>query len=203
MDSKIIVTGPGKCGTTYFMKLLSEFGFDTGFDATDSSTVYSYKGERGAYHGFEWKIRGRHASKDRMPHIIKSPKICLDLLERANTWDWDIEHVYILLRDYKDVGNHKWHFRHPTKTGGTRDLPEEKYKNVYEEKAARWVGKITYTVVSESIPYTFLMFPRIVTDPEYLWSTCELFKGMSYDRFKAGFDKIASVDDVHWGLEEK
>lgn len=202
MDSKIIITGPGHCGTTYFMKLLSELGFDTGFDAADASSKRTYIGEK-PWHGFEWTIRGKYARKDKMPRIIKSPKICLDLLDRAEKWDWEIEHIYILLRDYKDIAKHRWEYRHATKTGGIRDLPEEEHKQVNEEKAARWVGEIVYTAVSEGIPYTFLMFPRIVVDPEYLWSTCDLFKDTPYRRFKAVFDKVADIRDVHWGLEEE
>ena len=201
MSSKIIVTGPGHCGTTYFMKLLSELGFDTGFDAAGPS-AQRLANDKNPWHGFEWPIRGKHAVKENMPRIIKSPKICMDLMGRAAVWDWNIEHVYILLRDYKDIANHRWTYKHPTKTGGIRDLAEAEHKQANETKAAMWVGNIVYTVVSENIPYTFLMFPRIVTDPYYLWSTCGLFKTMLYTQFKAGFDKVADIQDVHWGREE-
>lgn len=199
MSSKILVVGPGKCGTTYFMKLLSELGFDTGFPPTHCSVVTEYKG-KDKYHGFEWNIRGKHANKDIMPRIIKSPKLCLDLLERAKKWDWDIEHVYILLRDYKDVANHHWRF------SGSRypKINEEEFMEEYTTKAAVFVGEAVYQVVSAKIPYTFLTFPRIVTEPLYLWSHCPLLKdNISYGEFRDAFDKVADVKNVHWGLEKE
>ena len=199
MSSKIIVTGPGKCGTSYFMKLLSELGFDTGFDAEDSSVIAEYAGER-PYRGFEWNIRGKRARKDNMHRIIKDPYLCLDLLERAEKWDWDIEHVYILLRNCKDVANHHWRFsgsRHP-------ELNEEEFMQDYEKKAGVFVGKIVYQVISEKIPHTFIMFPRIVTEPLYLWSHCPLLKdNISYGTFRDAFEKVADVKNVHWGLEKE
>ncbi len=199
MSSKIIVTGPGKCGTSYFMKLLSELGFDTGFDPTDPSTSHGYTGDK-TYKGFEWTIRGKHANKEGQPRIIKDPHLCLDLMERAEKWDWDIEHVYILLRDYKDVANHHWHFRKdPNNT-----LVEAEVKGSYELKAAKFVGNIVSTVVTESIPHTFLTFPQIVTEPLYLWAHCPLITdNISYDTFRDAFDKVADVKKVHWGLEKE
>ncbi len=196
MTSKIIVTGPGKCGTSYFMKLLSELEFDTGFDAKDSSVIAGYEGEK-RYHGFEWTIRGKHAEKKDMPYIIKDPYLCLDLPERAKKWDWDIEHVYVLLRDYKDIANHHWRF-----SGSKQeDLNEEKFMEEYETKAAVFVGSIVQTVVREKIPHTFLRFPRMVTDPLYLWGDCPLLKdNIPYGTFRDAFEKVADVNNVHWGL---
>ncbi len=199
MSSKILVVGSGKCGTTYFMKLLSELGFDTGFDAGDSSDMVGYKGET-PYHGFEWEIRGKHARQDRMPCIIKSPKLCVDMLERAERWDWQIEHVYILLRKYEDVGSHYWRY------GGARHIKtdEEKFLKEYAEAAAQRVGNAVQNVVTANIPYTFLMFPRIVAEPLYLWSHCPLLAdNISYETFRDAFDKVADVDLVHWGLEKE
>ncbi len=195
--NKIIVTGSGKCGTSYFMKLLSELGFDTGFDPTDPSTSHGYTGDK-PYKGFEWTIRGKHACrKEGQPRIIKDPYLCLDLMERAEKWDWDIEHVYILLRDYKDVANHQWHFRRDKSTSAT----EEDCKGDYELKAAKFVGNIVSTVITESIPYTFLMFPRIVTDPQYLYDNLKhtLPDVGPYDRFLQAFNKIADIKQIHFG----
>ncbi len=198
MNSKIIVTGPGKCGTSYFMKLLSELGFDTGFDAEDSSVIAGYDGEK-RYHGFEWTIRGKGAKKEDMPYIIKDPYLCLDLLERAERWDWDIEHVYILLRDYTDIANHHWHF------SGSKhaDLDKEEFIEEYKMKAALFVGRIVDQVVNEKIPYTFLRFPRIVKEPLYFWGDCPLLRdNIPYGIFRNVFEKVTDVDNVHWGIEE-
>ncbi len=50
MTSKIIVTGSGKCGTSFMVYLLTELGFDTG---------YTSEGLREDPTGCEWTVRGK------------------------------------------------------------------------------------------------------------------------------------------------
>jgi hypothetical protein len=192
---KTIVTGTGRCGTSFFMKLLSELGFDTGFDASEPSV----KPGSGDYTGFEWRIRGRYAV-DKQPAIIKNPNLCRDLLERVERWDWKIDHVYILMRDYDDVANHLWNRRHE---GRAEDTEKEGKLKEYKEIAARDIGNLMYQLVSEGIPHTFLLFPKIITDPKYLWLTCNLLRGVPYETFEAAFNKVADVNLVHWGLDKE
>lgn len=189
MTDKIIVTGSGKCGTTFLMELLTELGFDTGYKP----------GEVG---NGEWNVQHTDATLEGQPYILKSPAFgtnsrILDLRER---WDWNVEHVYILLRDFDDVANNRWK-RWRQKSGlpttGDRD---DQWRN-YKKKAARCVGSLVLQVVSEEIPYSFLVFPRIITDPVYLYDTCDLLQKVSYEDFEAAFDKIADIDKVHWGKE--
>lgn len=196
MNKKTIVTGPGRCGTTYFMKLLTELDFDTGFSKTHPSV--KPEGWVGPWQRFEFGIRGRHAHKARkQPSIIKNPHLCRDLIKRAARWGWDIDHVYVLIRDYDNIADHLWDRRH-------KGEPFDKeIWQVYRDVAARDVGDLMYQLISEDIPYTFLTFPRIVTDPHYLWSTCALFKDISYEEFEVAFNTVADINQVHWGFNKE
>lgn len=194
MNDKIIITGTGKCGTGFFIELLTELGFDTGY-------------EPGNIEESEWKVIGEGSKLEGQPYIIKKPSFCnnKNLLKIRDMWDWHIDHVYILLRDYDDVANNKW--KRARFKAGLPLIEDQEYKrgdhkwrHIRQQSSAS-VGGIMFQVISEDIPYTFLMFPRIVTDPEYLWSNCKLLQTLDYETFKIGFDKIADLSKVHWGLK--
>jgi hypothetical protein len=113
-----------------------------------------------------------------------------------------VEHVYILLRDFDHVANNRWKRERHKK--GLPPIEDQEYKRrdeswrAHKKRAARCVGSLVYQVVSEDIPHTFLMFPRIVQDPEYLYCNCPLFTGYSYEVYLKAFEKIADLEKVHW-----
>jgi hypothetical protein len=190
-DDKVIITGSGQCGTTFLVDLLTELGFDTGYTPEQQGDP---KGSR------EWTIRGEHARKERMPYILKNPRLCLDLLERAERWDWNIRHVYLLLRDYECVANNK-----NTRRGSARSPGKTKEESIeiYKTMASSFVGQAVLQVVKAELPYTFIMFPRSISDPKYLFEKLSfVLNGMSYETFLVGFNQIADPSKVHWREEE-
>ncbi len=196
MSNKILITGSGKCGTTFFMQLLTELHFDTGY-------------EPGNIRWGEWNVNHSNAILEGQPYILKSPSFCSNsrILDLSDRWNWNVEHVYILLRDFDAVANNRW--KRWREKNGMSLITDQEYKRKdekwrnYKKKAARSVGSVMLQLVSKDIPYTFLLFPRIITDPEYLWSNCKLLQTLDYETFKVGFDKIADTDQVHWGLKEE
>lgn len=196
MNNRVLVTGTGKCGTTFFMELLTELGFDTGYEPGTDVT--------------EWNVQHSDAVLEGQPHIIKSPSFNKNnrIRDLSDRWDWNVEHVYILLRDFEDVANNRWkRWRHKSSMPVIED---QEYKRndeqwlTFKRQAAAGVGSLMLQVVSEDIPYTFLMFPRIVTDPQYLYDNLKhtLPDVGPYDRFLEAFNKVADTGKVHWGLEE-
>lgn len=199
MEDKVIITGSGKCGTTFLMELLSTLGLGTGY-APGWQAIKEQKETR--YIDLEWPVRGKYARK-RMPYIIKGPMLCDDLLERAERWDWNIEHVYVLLRNWEDVAQNDYerYLRMIAIDPSRRwDMSKQKHMKWAKCEAASKIGNLMVQVVSKELPYTFMMFPRIVTDPTYLYGKLEfVLKGMSYDAFLEGFNAVADVSKVHWG----
>ena len=184
---KTLFTGTGRAGSTLVMRLLTDIGFDTGYTGTEES------------HDYEWHIRGEQSSKEHQPRIIKDATLCLDLLKRTAKWDWEIDHVYIIMRDYTDVANHKFYNRHNDEEGLAN---KDRYMKEYKDKAAKYVGLLMWQLVSADISHSFLIFPRIVTDPEYFYNNCALLQEVSYETFKASFDRVVDVNKVHWGKEK-
>ena len=191
----------GSSGTSYLMHLLTELGLDTGFPI---GHPVNPQGD------FEWTISKNHGCKENMPTIIKNPKLSDTLLDRAKRWDWDVEHVYILMRKYEDIAE-SWYGVDRAKgrtipKGNfpfiTGDLTKEQHLSLGRMKASGRIGNLMLQLVTADIPYTFLLFPRIVTDPEYLYAQCSLFHDVEYQTFLETFNRIADVKKVHHGLED-
>jgi hypothetical protein len=189
MSEKVIITGSGKCGTTFMVYLLTELRLGTGY----TSERMREDGAR-----YQWNIRGEHARAESMPYIIKSPRLCLDLLDRQERWGWDIKQVYVMLRDYKHVADNKMNNRPPWP-----NVSEEDRRKRYTNQAANFVGNLMWQLHQGDIPYTFIMFPRAISDPEYLFKKLSfVLNGTSYEDFLVGFNKAADPSKVHWGKEE-
>jgi hypothetical protein len=186
-DDKVIITGSGQCGTTFLVDLLTELGFDTGYTSEQKGDP---KGSR------EWTIRGEHARKERIPSIIKNPRLCTDLLERAERWDWNVTHVYLSLRDYEAVANNKYKRRNPVRHPGKT---KEDSMELYKMTASSFVGHALLQIAEGELPHTLIVFPRSARDPEYLFEKLSfVLDGMSYKTFLVGFNKIADPDKIHW-----
>jgi hypothetical protein len=184
-----IVTGTS--GTTYLMHLLTELECGTGYPV--GHTV-NPKGD------FEWPIQ------EEVPRIIKNPKFSEELLLTINRCSWDVEHVYILLRNYNDIAKSAYEAKRKNETRNfpirrasfiTEELTEEQHLKFNHMKAASRIGLLMLDLVTAEIPYTFLLFPRIVTDPDYLYTKCALFHDVKYSMFLDAFNRIADVSKVH------
>ncbi len=194
MSHKVLVTGSGQCGTTFLMELFTELGLDTGYEKNSTDN------------GMEWLIWGEHARDadgppgnniETMPYIIKNPDLCRYLLDRKKVWGWEIDHVFILLRGWAAVANHRF-------DKGERSSMVKEYKQhqlVYLSiQAASYIGVLMLQIEEEELPHTFMRFPRIVKDPKYLFKKLKPVLGkVTYEAFLKGFNKVADIDKVHYG----
>lgn len=209
MNDKIIITGSGNCGTTFLIKLLCELGLDTGWTSEAVEGII----EKRPQASFEWPVRGERSLLNLpQPYIIKHPHLCFDLRSRIKLWDWNVEHVYVLLREWEHVASHKhkqyfgredqsWQYRESFLKEGV--LTETEFKDYHEMKAASAIGNLMIPLVEDNIPHTFIMFPRMITDPTYLFYRLSFVLGdMRYTDFLQGFNNIADIEKVHWGLNE-
>ena len=208
MNNRIIITGSGNCGTTFLIKLLSELGLDTGWTAEEVKEAVKHRPTS----SFEWPVRGERSLLHLpQPYILKHPHLCFDLRGRIERWDWNVEHVYVLLREWEHVASHKHqqYFGREEQPQRYREsflkegiLTDTEFKEYHEMKAASAIGNIMIPLVEDNIPHTFIMFPRMITDPVYLFYRLNVVLGeMRYTDFLEGFNKIADVKEVHWGLK--
>lgn len=206
MNDRVIITGAGNCGTTFLMKLFCELGLDTGWTSEEVEALLKKRPRA----SFEWPVRGERALLHLpQPYILKHPHLCFDLRSRIERWGWNVEHIYVLLREYEHIASHKHkqYFGREVQPRRYREsflkdgmLTDMEFRDYHKMKAASFIGNIMIPLVEDNIPHTFIMFPRMITDPVYLFDRLSFVLGeVSYTDFLQGFNKLADVKKVHWG----
>lgn len=187
----IIISGTGRTGTTFLVQLFTALGLDTGFTDAISGVHANCNA------GMEWDIRAANA-----PYIVKDPILCDFLDEVLESGDLIIDHAIIPVRDLysaaesrRDVSRRTDTALFPAVPGGLwhTTVPEHQ-----EEVLANELYKIIYTIAKRDIPTTLLFFPRLIHDPEYLYSKIEfMLNGIGYLRFLEMFKQTAQPELVH------
>lgn len=194
-EEKILIAGSGRCGTTFFVQLLTLLGLPTGIDFykgvwrmlhfqnptmdrlgmainVDRRTPKGWSPQNGMAKdinaGLEYHVsrNDNRSTLSRLPKIIKNPRFAV-MLERMLREDRiRVGHVFICVRN---LGNSA-----RSKADAGKKHPRERYyqKTVRELRrdCAAQLGELAATVITHDIPHTFLHFPRIVDDPKYAHS---------------------------------
>jgi hypothetical protein len=191
-SNHIIISGTGRAGTTFLIQLLTCLGFDTGFANVEGAI------DPNCNAGMEWDLRQQDA-----PYIVKSPWLCDYLDALIEGTGIVIDNAIIPVRDLFAAAESR---RHVVQRSNI-DLPPSQipgglwHTDRAEEQEAILASqfyKLIYTLVKREIPITFVHFPRLVHDPEYLYDNLGfLLNQVPFDRFLSEFRATARPDLVH------
>lgn len=179
LSKHVIITGPGRCGTTLVTKALTELGFDTGYP----------KGR--AF--LDVRNRDWHWPYDRngelilpLPYIIKDPYLCRNISSISHSQGWEIEHVYVLLRSLEGTTNSRWILHE----GGKNVEMPKKFEEEWETRTKDDVANLFLQLAKDNIPHTLLWYPQLAKDPNYM------FEKLKYlmDQKKINFNLF---EDLH------
>lgn len=151
LPKKILITGTGRCGTTFLIKLFTFLGFDTGFDKKNFSKFIF----KNCNAGMEKDIKVNH-------HVIKSPYF-IENIENIIK-EYDIEQVIIPLRNYSDSA--KSRVKNKKKTGGLWNANNEEEQLCFYHKI---IANYVYHMTVHQIPTIFIHFERMIIDSQYLF----------------------------------
>lgn len=185
---KLIITGTGRAGTTFLVRLLTALQQDTGYD--DANWKSDYFPHCAA--GLE-----RNISDPDSPYIIKDPELCVTLDDILHEGQVVVDHAIVPVRDLESAALSR------VRVGGTNhavpgglvgtDDPARQ-PTVLAER----FHSLVHTLVAHEIPHTFLLFPRFVRDAEYAFDKLrEAIPGLDRKRFMAAFAEIADPNLVH------
>lgn len=178
-NSKIIITGTGRCGTTYIMKLLTLLNLDTGYNP---NTMYNFI-YKNCNSGLEIDINNPNIT---IPQIIKSPKYSLiipQLYERFN-----IEYVIVPIRDLKDTTISRSKFLH---NNGGYPNNINTFEEMLEENKIRFI-KLISDLVSLNINYILIDFNKMISDSSYLYNKLKpILNNINYLDFHENFIKAS------------
>jgi hypothetical protein len=196
----IVISGTGRAGTTFLVQLLTQLGLDTGFDReTMAANIYPT-----ARAGLEIRTLGPNA-----PFIVKSPFLCDDA-EQLLASSVRIEHVIIPVRQFAAAAASREQVqRLVTGRSDGQGVPGGLWDT---DKAAAQVDvlrfkftKLIEALVRHDIPMTFLAYPQLVRDAEYLYIKLKFLfsdSNIGFGCFRAAFDKIVRPEWTHQFSED-
>jgi hypothetical protein len=148
--------------------------------------------------GLEMDIRNPNA-----PYIVKTPFLC-DSLEEVLASSVRIEHAIIPVRPFDAAAASRAYVQEQATgsanrtrnvTGGLWGAEKaSEQADVLRLKFARLIE----VLARYDIPMTFLTYPRLVRDPDYLYAKLNCLLGnVSSGTFRMAFDKVVRPDWIH------
>ena len=218
----IVITGPGRSGTSFMANLYQNLGFDPGGGWEDDKRAGLEERkvvkmntelceELGAPIGppprtplgkQRWdlvaKLADKHGKKLRKlaeeRDVVKDPRFCWTL----RVWvaaGAPIDHIVLTLRKVEDVIGSAAHagMRKPVDEVSEEQLNDARSTVTYR------IGAVLTAAQESGLPYSTLWFPDYLKDPEGLYASLAFPKPLTYDAFLEGFRKTVKPEFVNFG----
>jgi hypothetical protein len=185
---KVIISGTGRCGTTFLVQLLTELGLDTGISSRNWEKKYYEHCNAGLEHDL---------LDPKAPYIVKNPALCDTLAAALATGRFAIDHAYVPIRELAEAAASR------ADVGGSDgNLPGGLWRtaDAHAQRAvlAEMFHGLLHTLAAHDIPLTLILFPRMVRDPEYTYGKLSfLLGGIRRETFQAAFERAAKPSLVH------
>lgn len=194
---KIIITGPGRSGTTFLVQLLTRLGFDTGFEPDTEPYVNEIRA------GCEWKLHfnadidPHDAIKDRIaaaPRVLKSPEWGMVIKYLLSHGLIEIDHVLLPIRDLDTAARSRldagldWLLM-PDVEGDERVIEQANLLGLA-------LGRAVEACVLFEVPCTILRFPSLVADPAYCYHKLKPLLDHSYEDFLPIWESLSRPQQI-------
>lgn len=185
---KTIITGTGRAGTTFLVRLLTELGLDTGFTRETWRKDFHEHSQAGLEHDI---------TAPDAPYIVKNPALCTELAPLLAAGVVEIDHAFIPIRELNAAALSR------ARIGGANgNVPGGLW--LTDDPAGQQAALATvfhglvHTLVAHEIPFTFLHFPRLVQEPRYAFQQLgPVLKGVGWETFLSAFKRVSNPTLVH------
>ena len=175
---KVLITGTGRCGTTFLIKLFSFLDFDTGYNRDNYKLSISSNCNSGMERHYKEKY-----------YILKNPLFIQNIEYIINDTSVKIKDVIIPIRDLQLSA--KSRVKHGNENGGlwnaTDELSQLKfYKNL--------LTNYIFISTKYDINTTFIDFNRMVCDKTYLFNKLKHIldeKNIDFETFSCVYDEVS------------
>lgn len=171
---KILISGTGRCGSTFLIKIFSFAGTNTGFDLNNYNNFIN----KNCNAGMEKPINSWY-------YILKNPIFILDIehiIGYAN-----IKYMIIPIRNYEASAKSRVNLG--IGAGGLFNATDEKSQIDYYEKN---MANYLYKMVKYDINTVFLDFDKFTTDKLYLYNKLKHI----FDELNVSFDTYSYAYDL-------
>ena len=195
---KIIITGAGRAGTTFLVQLLTRLGFDTGYEPYKEPYIDHQRAgcEQIVEVDLQDTPEKARALLDAAPRVLKTPDWGLVLKGFVQGGVLDVDHCYIPVRDLDIAARSRLDVQLEWQVCPTDDYAYRVMDQASVHALA--LGRALEACLVCDIPFTLMMFPRLVEDAGYCWE--KLSEGLEIGRkdFDMVFAELARPDQVRW-----
>lgn len=177
---KILITGTGRCGTTFLIKLFTFLDFDTGFTKSNyKKYIYS-----NCNAGMEKSYITNH-------YIIKNPTFMSDIEDIINDKRIKIKTVILPIRDLEKSAMSR--VTHQNECGGLWNATDKVSQiNYYNEIISNYI----YISTKYDINTIFINFDNMINDKKYLFNKIKNIldeRSISFDMFSSIYDEVSKT----------
>jgi len=185
VKDKIIITGPGRAGTSFLVMLLTRIGFDTGFKPYQETFDEKVRAgcEKSLFLDGDFKEDKKKIEK--APRILKAPDYSFVLKNFCQSGIMKISHVIIPIRDFKESVKSRLN------VGLRWSLEDDEGAEEQERIIAEALGRAIEACVICKIPCTILVFPDLVKNCDYLYSQLNPIFHIDSRIFREKFEELA------------
>ena len=196
---KILITGPGRSGTTFVVQMLTRLGFDTGFRLDDEHYHPNLRA------GCEWMIdvdlerdNAEHIAEVMKagPRVLKSPEWGLILKGLLTLGLIEVDHVVIPLRDIDiaaksrvDAGLLWWI---------DKRLEGDELVQDQASIMALALGRAIEACMLFSVPCTMMLFPHLVKNEAYCYRKLSALGDIDRGEHTRIFNELANPEQIKW-----
>lgn len=177
MYKKILITGTGRCGTTFLIKIFSFLRLDTGYTKENfKNNIFT-----NCKSGMELTYQSKH-------QYLKNPTFMIDIDKIHEMYGKDVLFV-VPIRSFEESA--KSRVKHKNNPGGlfhANNFHEQ--VAFYNKSFSKFVEKIT----KYDMDTIFIDFDRMVKDEKYLYDKLEQIftkENISFETFSKEFDFAA------------
>ena len=189
--SHVLISGTGRAGTTFLVRLFGELGEDTGFLNPEQGI------DPISHAGLEVDLLTVP-----MPRVVKSPFACEKLSVALERKLYRVDHCFVPMRDLYSAAESR---RRISRIHGNLNANEVRggiwdaeTPEKQENELAQEFFRLMLTLARHNIPLTLLDFPRFVNDVEYLWRKISpVFPKVKKLHFDSAFHDLVRPDWVH------
>jgi hypothetical protein len=175
---KILITGTGRSGTTFVIKLFSFLEFNTGYNRSNYRNFISPNCNSGMERIYKENY-----------YILKNPNFIRNIKFILEDPSVIIKKVIIPIRDLRMSA--KSRVKHNKSNGGLLDATDEESQIKYYNKV---LANYMYFMTKHDIDTIFIDFDRMISDKAYLFNKIKSIldeKNISFERFCDVYDEVS------------
>lgn len=187
---KILITGTGRCGTTFLIKLFTFLEFDTGYTKENyMESIY-----KNCNSGMEKKITEDY-------YITKDPEFLEQIDKIITNSDISIKQIIIPIRDYTlSAKSRVFHNNEAGLSNESNKIPGGLRNARNEEEQIQFynnlISNYVFNMVKYNINTLFLDFDKMVNDKQYLFEKLKHIldeKKISFETFSKTYDEVSET----------